>query len=85
VALERHDCPQAETLAEQALAIVRAGQLDDYIMSPLVLGWRPGRPCIERDVQRAHQHLARAARLRPLLTYAIPWLAVQALLELVRA
>jgi LuxR family maltose regulon positive regulatory protein len=85
VALERHDWPQAETLAAEALAIVRAGQLDDYIMSPLVNAVVARTALHRRDVQRAHQHLARAARLRPLLTYAIPWLAVQAPLELVRA
>jgi LuxR family maltose regulon positive regulatory protein len=37
------------------------------------------------DGPRAREHLAQAARLRPLLTYAIPTLAVQTLLELVRA
>jgi LuxR family maltose regulon positive regulatory protein len=36
-------------------------------------------------VPGAKEHLARAARLRPLLTYAIPFLAVQTLLELARA
>jgi len=37
------------------------------------------------DVPRAREHLARAARLRPLLTSAMPHRAVQALLELARA
>jgi LuxR family maltose regulon positive regulatory protein len=36
-------------------------------------------------VPAAREHLAGAARLRPLLTQAIPWLAVQTLLELGRA
>ena len=65
--------------------MVRAGQLDDYLMSPLVYTvaartalYRGGRP-------QAREHLARAARLRPLLTYAIPWGAVQTLLEMARA
>jgi LuxR family transcriptional regulator, maltose regulon positive regulatory protein len=85
LALERHEWLQAETLTEQALGIVRAGQLDDYIMSPLVYAVAAQTALHRRDLPRAHQHLAGAARLRPLLTYAIPWLAVQALLELVRA
>ena len=34
------------------------------------------------DVAAAREHIARAARLRPLLSYAIPFLAVQTLLEL---
>jgi len=37
------------------------------------------------DVPRAQEQLARAARLRPLLTYALPYFAVQTLLELGRA
>jgi len=38
----------------------------------------------EGDVQAARQQLVRAQRLRPLLTYAIPCLAVQARIELAR-
>jgi LuxR family maltose regulon positive regulatory protein len=37
------------------------------------------------DLPRANEFLARSARLRPLLTYAMPNYAVQALLELARA
>jgi LuxR family transcriptional regulator, maltose regulon positive regulatory protein len=85
VALERNEWPRAETLTEQALGIVRAGQLDDYINSALVYAVAARTALHRRDLPRAHQHLARAARLRPQLTYAIPWLAVQALLELARA
>jgi LuxR family transcriptional regulator, maltose regulon positive regulatory protein len=84
VAIAGHDWGRAETLAEQALSRVQAGQLDDYLMSPLVYTvaartalYRGGRP-------QAREHLARAARLRPLLTYAIPWGAVQTLLEMAR-
>ena len=36
IAIQRDDWAQAETLAEQALEIMTAGRLDDYIMSPLV-------------------------------------------------
>jgi LuxR family maltose regulon positive regulatory protein len=36
------------------------------------------------DIAQAQQQLARATRLRPLLTYALPYLAVQTLLELGR-
>jgi len=36
------------------------------------------------DVPAAHQNPVRAQRLRPLLTYAIPHVAVQARLELAR-
>jgi LuxR family maltose regulon positive regulatory protein len=37
------------------------------------------------DLGAAREHLTRAARLRPLLTYALPVVSVQALLELARA
>ncbi len=84
VAMARHDWPQAAALAEQALATVRAGRLEDYMTSALVHAVVARTAAHEGDVPRAHQQLARAARLRPLLTYAMPHLAVQALLELVR-
>jgi LuxR family transcriptional regulator, maltose regulon positive regulatory protein len=84
-ALERNEWPQAEALAEQALAIVRARQLDNYLDSALVYAVAARTALHRRDIQRAHAHLARAARLRPLLTYAIPWAAVQTLLEMVHA
>jgi len=85
VAIQRNDWGQAETLAEQALAALQAGQLDDYIMSPLV-HVVAGRTALHRgDLPGVKEHLARAARLRPLLTSAIPFLAVQTLLELGRA
>jgi LuxR family maltose regulon positive regulatory protein len=54
-------------------------------MSPLV-HTVAGRTALHRgDLPRAKEHLVQAARLRPLLTYAIPSLGVQTLLELGRA
>jgi LuxR family maltose regulon positive regulatory protein len=85
LAVGRGDWYQAEALAEQALAIVTPGRLDDYIMSPLV-HVAAARTALHRGaVPVAREHLARAARLRPLLTYAIPLMAVNTLLELGRA
>ncbi len=37
------------------------------------------------DIPAAHSYARRAARLRPLLTYALPVVSVQALIELARA
>jgi LuxR family maltose regulon positive regulatory protein len=85
LAIHRDDWGQADTLAGQALAILQAGQLDDYIMSALVHGVAARTALHRGDIQAAREHLARAARLRPLLTHAIPTLAVQTLLELGRA
>src|SRR6266496_3849965 len=84
VEMARHHWPQAAALTEQALANDRAGRLEDYMTSALVHAVVARTAAHEGDVPRAHQQLARAARLRPLLTYAMPHLAVQALLELVR-
>ena len=44
----------------------------------------PGRAA-RRDVSRARFYLGRASRLRPLLTYALPVVSVQALLEMARS
>jgi len=85
LAIERQDWHQAETLAGQALTVVLAGHLDDYVTSPLVYAVVARTALHRGDVPQAQEHLARAARLRPLLTYALPTYAVQALLELARA
>jgi LuxR family transcriptional regulator, maltose regulon positive regulatory protein len=84
IAIQHQDWRRAETLADRALAIVQAGHLEDYIMSPLVYAVVTRTALRRGDVPRAQQHLARAARLRPLLSYAFPHFAVQTLLELVR-
>ena len=85
VAMERDQWDQAGTLAQQALASMRAGHLDDYAMSPFVHAVAARAALHQGDAPRARRHLARAARLRPMLTYAMPHRAVQTLLELVRA
>jgi LuxR family maltose regulon positive regulatory protein len=85
LAIERHDWARAGALAAHALEIMEAGQLDDYIMSPLVHTVVARLDLHGGDLARARDRLARAARLRPLLTYAVPWGAVQTLLEMGRA
>jgi LuxR family transcriptional regulator, maltose regulon positive regulatory protein len=84
VAIVRHDWMQAETLIERALEIARVGQLNDYEMSPLMHAVAARTALHHGDVARAQDHLARAARLRPRLTAALPHRAVQTLLELAR-
>jgi LuxR family transcriptional regulator, maltose regulon positive regulatory protein len=85
VAIARHDWMEAETLAERALGIARAGQLNDYEMSPLIHAVAARTALHHGDIARAQAHLARAAHMRPLLTAAMPHRAVQTLLELARA
>jgi LuxR family maltose regulon positive regulatory protein len=85
LAIRRSDWGRAEALAAQALGIVQTGQLDDYIMSPLVHTVAARAALHRGDLAGARDRLARAARLRPLLTHAIPWASVQTLLEMGRA
>jgi LuxR family transcriptional regulator, maltose regulon positive regulatory protein len=85
LAIRRSDWSRAEALAAQALGMVRDGQLEDYIMSPLVHTVAARAALHRGDLAGARDRLARAARLRPLLTHAIPWGSVQTLLEMGRA
>ncbi|HJW60853.1 MAG TPA: LuxR family transcriptional regulator, partial [Actinomycetota bacterium] len=85
VAMHQQDWEQAATHAEQAYAVVRAGQLDDYVASALVHAVTARVAVHQGDVPQAQEQLARATRLRPLLTYALPYFAVQTLLQLTRA
>ncbi len=84
-AIERDDWAAATTFADQALAIVRGGQFDAYWTSALVYGWTARVAAQRGDLTQGRQLLARAARLRPLLTYALPVESARALLEMARA
>ena len=85
VAMHHEDWEQAAALAEQASGVVRAGRLDGYVASALVHAVAARVAVHQGDIAHAQQQLAQATRLRPLLTYALPYLAVQTLLELGRA
>jgi LuxR family maltose regulon positive regulatory protein len=85
VAIHQQDWNQAATLAEQAQGVVRAGELDGYVASALVHAVAARMAVHRGDVRGVQQQLARATRLRPLLTHALPYFAVQTLLELGRA
>jgi LuxR family maltose regulon positive regulatory protein len=85
VATGRDDWPQAEALADRALEIIRGGEFDAYWTSALVYAWAARAAVHRGDLDAAREHVTRAARLRPLLTYALPVVSVQALLELARA
>jgi LuxR family transcriptional regulator, maltose regulon positive regulatory protein len=84
VAIGRGDWADAEALAEQGLAILRDGHLDDYGPGTIVHAVMARTAAHRGDLPRAREHLGHAARLRPQLTYAMPFLAVQTLLELAR-
>jgi len=84
VAMGQQDWMKAATLAEQASDVVRAGGLDGYVASALVHGVAARVAVHQGEVRQAQRQLGRATRLRPLLTYALPYLAVQTLVELGR-
>jgi LuxR family maltose regulon positive regulatory protein len=85
MAMDQQDWQQATTLAEQAADVVRAGELDGYVASALVHAVAARVAVHQGEVRQAQEQLARATGLRPLLTYALPYLAVQTLVELGRA
>jgi LuxR family transcriptional regulator, maltose regulon positive regulatory protein len=85
IAVDRDDWREAASLAEQAGEIMEGRQFDDYWTSALVYAWTARVALHRGDVERGRDHVARAARLRRLLTYALPVVSVQALLEMGRA
>jgi len=82
VAAERNDWSGITTLAKRAVTIVEDGHLGDYWTSALVYAWASRAASHEGDISRARFYLGRASRLRPLLTYMLPVVSVQALLEM---
>jgi LuxR family transcriptional regulator, maltose regulon positive regulatory protein len=85
VAIARDDWDEAEALADEAWAVMREGNFDDYWTSALVYAWMARVALHGGDVVRGQELATRAARLRRLLSYALPVVAVQPLLELGRA
>jgi LuxR family maltose regulon positive regulatory protein len=85
VATERADWPAAQAFADQALTIIRDGHFEDYWTSALVFAWASRLAGQRGDVVRGRAYAAQAARLRPLLTHALPVVSAQALLELGQA
>jgi LuxR family maltose regulon positive regulatory protein len=84
-AMARGDWVRAEDLAGQARATLRLAAEEESYIAPLVCA-AEARAAIHRgDVEAARRQLVSAQRARPLLTYAIPHVAVQARIELTRA
>jgi LuxR family maltose regulon positive regulatory protein len=83
--IERGDWQAAERLSDQALSIVREGQFDSYWSSALVFAFGARIAARRADALATRELAAKATRLRPLLTHALPVVSVQALLELGRA
>jgi LuxR family transcriptional regulator, maltose regulon positive regulatory protein len=85
VAAQRDRWTEVATLAQRAVALVEDGRFEDYWTSALVYAWAARDALHRRDLPMARYYVGRAARLRPLLTYALPVVSVQALLELTRS
>jgi LuxR family transcriptional regulator, maltose regulon positive regulatory protein len=84
VAIARNRWSQAGAFARQAHAVLRQARLEDSYTSPLVCAVQARVALHHGDIPAARQELLGAQRLRPLLTYAIPHVAVQARIELIR-
>jgi LuxR family maltose regulon positive regulatory protein len=81
-AAQRKSWSEVTSLAQRAAAIVQAGHFDDYWSSALVNAWAARDALHRGDTSRGRFYLGRASRLRPLLTYMLPVVSVQALLEM---
>ena len=84
VAIGRGDWPAAEALAAEALGLMQP-EFDDYWTTSLPYAWAARVAAHRADLSSARDLAARAARLRPVLTYALPVVSAQALLELAHA
>jgi LuxR family transcriptional regulator, maltose regulon positive regulatory protein len=85
LAIGRQDWRDAEFLVEQARSVVNMAHLEAFATS-VVLYAAGARVAIHHGkVDQADHDLARAQQLRPQATHALPYYAVQARLELIRA
>jgi len=85
VAMARGQWGQAEALAQQADIVLGGAGMEQTYATPLVCAVRARVAAHRGDIPAVRQHIVSAQRLRPLLTYALPYLAVQARIELARA
>jgi len=84
VAMTGGEWDRAEVLAGQASAVLRRAGIAESYATPLVSAVQARAAMHRGDVPAARQQLVSAQRLRHLLTYALPYLAVQARIELIR-
>jgi LuxR family maltose regulon positive regulatory protein len=84
VAMAHRQWSRAEVMADQASAVLHRVGIDESYAKPLVCAVRARVALHGGDAPAARQELVSAQRQRHLLTYAMPQLAVQARIELVR-
>jgi LuxR family maltose regulon positive regulatory protein len=85
LALGAGDVPAARAFVSRAHALVGREAFADYVPMAILLVADARTSIAEGDSARAEQALARAQPLRPYLTAAIPFYAVQTLAEMARA
>jgi LuxR family maltose regulon positive regulatory protein len=84
LAMAGRDWGRAEVLADQARTALRRAGIEESYATPLVCAVQARTAMHRGDVRAARQQLVSAQRLRSLLTYALPYFAVQARIELIR-
>jgi LuxR family maltose regulon positive regulatory protein len=82
VALRRGDWSSAETLVGEALGVVRRRSTESFLTSLLVFAVAARVALHREDLTLARTRLGEAQRIRPLLSHAIPWYAVEGQLQL---
>jgi LuxR family transcriptional regulator, maltose regulon positive regulatory protein len=82
VAAQHNSWSEVTSLTQHAVAIVEAGHFEDYFTSAIVYAWAARAALHEGNSAQGRRYLRRASRLRPLLTYMLPVVSVQALLEM---
>jgi LuxR family maltose regulon positive regulatory protein len=84
LAMTRHAWGQAEAFACQARSALRHARIEDAYVTPLVCAVQARIAAHRGDAAAARKQLVNSQRLRHLLTYAFPDIAVQARIELTR-
>jgi LuxR family transcriptional regulator, maltose regulon positive regulatory protein len=82
VAMARNQWSQAEAFAGQARTVLHRARTEEHYATSLVSAVRARVALHRGDVAAACRQLVNAQQLRPLLTYAMPHVAVQARIEL---
>jgi LuxR family transcriptional regulator, maltose regulon positive regulatory protein len=81
VAMARSEWDRAQALAGQARTVLRQAGIEESFATPLICALRARAAMHRGDVPAARRELVTAQHLRRLLTYALPYLAIQARIE----
>jgi LuxR family transcriptional regulator, maltose regulon positive regulatory protein len=84
VAMAHDQWDRAEVFAGRARTVLCRAGIEESFATPLICALRARAAIHRADVRAARRELLSAQHLRPLLTYALPYLAVQARIELIR-